>query len=51
LSISGTIPQFSVPGCTRQGGHKFPLSNKPLLDKWVVAIKREEHGKRADYGK
>jgi len=30
--------------------HKFPLSNKPLLDKWIVAIKREEHGKKADYG-
>lgn len=40
------MPQCSVPGCTKQGGHKFRLSNKPLLDKWIVAIKREEHGKK-----
>jgi len=44
------MPQCLVPGCTKQGGHKFRLSNKPLLDKWIVAIKREEHGKKADYG-
>jgi len=46
LSISGRMPQCSVPGCTRQGGHKDPLSSKPLSDNWIVAIKREEHGKK-----
>jgi len=48
LSISVTTPQYSLPSCTRQGGHKFPLSNrpKPLLDEWIVAIKREKHGKK-----
>jgi hypothetical protein len=40
------MPQCSVPGCHKQGGHKFPLKNKERLVEWLVAIKREEAGKR-----
>lgn len=43
--IFTSMPQCSVPGCTKQGGHKFPRKNPQLLKKWQVAIKREEPGK------
>ena len=39
------MPQCSVPGCTQQGGHKFP--NDSLLRKaWIIAIKRDHPGKK-----
>ena len=41
----GIMPQCSVPGCTQQGGHKFP--NDSLLRKaWIIAIKRDHPGKK-----
>ena len=39
------MPQCSVPGCTTQGGHKFPIGVEKCKE-WVVAIQREEVGKR-----
>ena len=33
------MPQCSVPGCTKMGGHKFP-TRKELRKAWIVAIGR-----------
>ena len=37
------MPQCSVPGCSNQGGHKFP-ADKDMKKKWIVAIRRGEDG-------
>ncbi len=39
------MPQCSVPGCTKQGGHQFP-ANPKLCKQWVIAIKRDSPGSR-----
>lgn len=39
------MPQCSVPGCTKQGGHCFPANGK-LRKQWVIAIKRDSAGVR-----
>ncbi|XP_074649750.1 uncharacterized protein LOC141904982 [Tubulanus polymorphus] len=40
--ILGTMLHCSVPGCTNQGGHKFPFGNKARLKQWIFAIKWED---------
>lgn len=35
------MPQCSVPGCVKQGGHQFP-SDSNLSSAWIVAIRRSD---------
>ena len=41
------MPQCSAPGCTQQGGHKFP-TDKVALRAWVIGIRRADAHKRGD---
>lgn len=45
----GTIPQCSISVCTKQGGCKFPTSNKPRLKECIVAINRDEQGIKVNF--